>query len=150
MSAFDPLRTFTLSEMLTSMTDLYRQWSLSNPGPDTVLVWLEPWAEEFEVPPRSTIALAASSEADEGAIDEVEWTDDYLVIWAGAPGTVKVFVDEALQDSASAVVPIPASMTKQMLNIVFADQPAARLGGRTFDASERTSWWQRARGRLGL
>jgi hypothetical protein len=149
-SAFDPLRTFTPSEMLALMTDVDRQWSLSNPGPDELLVWLEPGAEEFAVPARSTIALRASSETGEGVLDEVEWTADYLALWASTPGTLKVFVDGELQDSASALVPIPEGMTRQMLNVVFADQPAARLGGRHLHVVERTSWWQRVRLRLGL
>jgi hypothetical protein len=150
MSAFGPLRTFTLSEMLASMADVDRQWSLSNPGPDRLLVWLEPWAEEFEVPARSTIALSVSIEAQGSVLDEVEWTANYLVLWASAPGTVEVFVDGALQKSASALIPSPEGMTKQMLNVVFADQPAARLGGRTSEAIKRASWWERARRRIGL
>lgn len=79
-AAFDPLRRVPLSEMLTSMTQVDRQWSLSNPGPDKLLVWLEPWAEEFEVPARSTIALSVSSGSEAGVLDEVEWTAGYLVI----------------------------------------------------------------------
>jgi hypothetical protein len=150
MSAFDPLRTFTPSEMLSTMTDLDRQWSLSNPGPNNLLVWLEPWAEEFEVPVGSTITLRASGQANDPILEETEWTPDYLVLWASAPGTVKVFIDEALQESASAVVDIPEGMTKKMLNIVFAGQPAARLAGRSSDVAEQTSWWRRLRRRLGL
>lgn len=132
------------------MTDVDRQWSLSNPGPHRLLVWLEPWAEEFEVPPRSTIALSASSEPEKSALEKVEWTEDHLVLWASAPGTVKVFVDGALQESASALFPLGEGMTKQMLSLVFGGHPAARLGGRTSDVIEPPSWWRRARRRLGL
>jgi hypothetical protein len=136
--------------MLTLMTEFDRQWSLSNPGPDNLFVWLEPWAEEFEVPARSNIALSTSSQPEQGVIEEVEWNDDHLVVWASAPGTFKVYVDDLLQESASALVPIPEGLTKQMLNVMFAGQPAARLGGRAFDIREPTSWWQRARRLLGL
>lgn len=132
------------------MTDVDRQWSLSNPGPDKLLVWLEPWAEEFEVPAQSTLALSMPNGTEEGMLVDVEWTSDHLVVWASAPGTVKVYVDGALQDSGSALVSIPEGLTKQILNVVFAGQPAARLGGQTSDLTERTSWWQRARRRLGL
>ena len=133
------------------MTDLDHQWSLSNPGPDNLLVWLEPWAEEFEVPVRSTVTLSASSSgSEERSVGEVEWTPDHLVVWASASDTVKVFVDGVLQESGSAVIPVPDDLTKQMLNVIFDDQPAARLGGRTFDAAERVSWWQRARRYLGV
>lgn len=33
--------------MLVAMADLDNQLSFSNPGQDALLVWLEPWAEEF-------------------------------------------------------------------------------------------------------
>ena len=124
-------------------------WSLSNPGPNKLLIWLEPWGEEFEVPARSTVAVAVTNESEKGAVDEVEWTPDHLILWAGA-GTMKIFIDGVLQESASAVVPIPDSMTKQMLGIVFANQPAARLGGQPIDPTERTSHWRRIMRRLGL
>lgn len=150
MSAFDPLRTITPSEMLPTMTDVDRQWSLSNPGPNSLLVWLEPWAEEFEVPVGSTLTLRSSGLAKDPILEETEWTSDHLVLWASAPGTVKVFIDEALQESASAVVDIPEGMTKTMLNLVFAGQPAARLGGRSSEVAKHASWWRRFRRRLGL
>jgi hypothetical protein len=129
------------------MTGVNRLWGLSNPGPDTLLIWLEPWAEEFEVPVRSTVILKASGASEECVAGEVEWTSDHLV-WAVA-STVEVFVDGVLQESSSAVIPVPDGLTKGMLNIVFAGQPAARLGGAP-NALERTSWSQRIRRRLGF
>jgi len=119
--------------MLTSMIGAERQWGLSNLGPDKLFVWLEPWAEEFEVPARSTIVLSASGEAGEDVVDESEWTAGHLVLWVSTQGTVKVFVDGELQESASALVPLPEGMTKQILDLVFANHPAARLGGRPAD-----------------
>jgi hypothetical protein len=148
MSAFDPLRTFVSSEMLPLMTDVDRHWSLSNPGPDKLQVWLEPWAVEFEVAIGSTIALRASGRPTEGIVEDVEWLDHHLVVWVSGPGTVDVFIDGTLQEPA--LVPIPEGMTKQMLNLVFAGHPAARLGGRAFDVTEGIPRWQRLRLRLGL
>lgn len=116
-------------------------------APDNLLLWIEPWAEEFEVPPRSSISLSMSDGSPDSMFGEVEWTEGHLVFWASEPGTVRVFVDGALRELLSALVPIPEEMTKRMLNIVFAGQPAARLGGRRFDAAGRTSWWQRVRRR---
>lgn len=75
-------------------------------------------------------------------LGEVEWTPDNLVVWASAQ-TVEVFIDGVLQDSGSAMIPIPDGLTKQMLNIVFAGQPAARLAGANVDADERVSLWER-------
>jgi hypothetical protein len=130
------------------MPNADRQWALSNPGPLALLLWLEPWAEEFDVPARSTVMLRSPGEADE-PIGEVEWTPDHLVIWASGP-TVEVLIDGKRQAGGSASIPIPEGLTRKILNIAFAGQPAARLGGATNEGSARISWWQRLRGRLGL
>ncbi len=134
--------------MLAAMTHANSQWGLSNPGPETLLVWLEPWAEEFEVPVRSTITMKAAGDG-QGEVGEIEWGPDHLVVWASA-STVEIFIDGSLLESASASIPVPQGLNKAMLGIVFADQPAARLGGSGFRASERLSWWTRTRRRFGL
>lgn len=128
------------------MADLDNQWSLSNPGRDALLVWLEPWADEFVVPARSTVSMRPASGLTLG---EVEWTPDHLIVWASAP-TVEVFIDGLLQDSGSATIPIPDGLSKGLLNIVFAGQPAARLGGAHANADERVSLWDRIKRRLRL
>jgi len=124
-------------------------WGLSNPGPDMLPVWLEPWAEEIGVPARSTVILKPPAGSDDCTIGEIESTSDCLVVWASAR-TVEVFIDGARQETCSAIIAIPDGLTKGMLNILFADQPTARLGGTRFDTVERTSWWQRLRFRLRL
>jgi hypothetical protein len=131
--------------MLIAMAELDNQWSLSNPGRDELLVWLEPWAEEFVVPARSTIAMRPSSGRTLG---EVEWTPDHLIVWASAP-TVEVLIDDVLQDSASAAISVPDGLTKGMLKIVFAGRPAARLGGAPANMNERDSLWTRIKHCLG-
>lgn len=128
------------------MPNVDRQWGLSNPGPLALFLWLEPWAEEFAVPAGSTIMLMSPGKAGE-PIDDVEWTPDHLVVWANGP-TVEVLVDGVQQESGSASVPIPEGLTRKMLNIAFANQPAARLGGMANHDSDRSSWWQRLRARL--
>ena len=131
------------------MTTSDHQWGLSNPGPDGLLVWLEPWCDEFEVPARSTITLKAPGGFEEGIPGAVEWGPKNLVIWGNGP-TLEVFIDGVHQESGSAVIPIPDGLTKKMLNVVFADQPAARLGGAPSDVVERPSHWRRVRRLLGL
>ncbi|HEV2598593.1 MAG TPA: hypothetical protein VGU00_09570 [Sphingopyxis sp.] len=126
------------------MAELDNQWSLSNPRRDELLVWLEPWAEEFVVPTRSTITMRPSIGRTLG---EVEWTPDHLIVWASAP-MVEVFIDDMRQDSASAAISVPEGLTKGMLNIVFAGQPAARLGGAPVNMNERVSLWGRIKHRL--
>jgi hypothetical protein len=63
---------------------------------------------------------------------------------------VAVSIDGVLQRSGSALIPVPDGLTKQMLGIVFADQPAARLGGSGSHLTERTPWWKRLSRRLGM
>lgn len=125
------------------------QWSVSNPGPEELLLWLEPWAEEFRVPIRSTVVMSSPAAGEAAPLGEVEWTPDHLVVWANQPGTLEVYINGALQASSSATVPIPASMTKPMLQVVFGNQPAARLAGRPYNASEQ-SLWQRVRQTLSF
>jgi hypothetical protein len=131
------------------MTTPDRQWGFSNPGPGTVLLWLEPWAEEFEIPARSTVILDSCSESQNQPFGQVEWTADHLVVWASAQ-TVAVSIDGVLQHSGSAVIPIPDGLNEEMLRILFADQPAARLGGAGTPATARTSWWKRTGRCFGL
>jgi hypothetical protein len=133
--------------MLISMMIIDYDWSLSNPGPDELIVWLEPWAEEFVVPPRSTIALRAGGGSEERVIGDIEWASDHVVVW-GTATIIEVFIDDALQDTSSAIVPIPDCMTKEMLTIVFAGRPSARLGGVASSAVDRVSWWERLRRRF--
>lgn len=132
--------------MLIAMPVLDNQWSLFNSGSNALLLWLEPWAEEFVVPARSTVSMRP---ANQGTVDEVEWTPDHLVVWANAQ-TVEVFIDGVVQDSCSAAIPVPDGLTKGMLNIVFDAQPTARLGGVHADADKRVSSWDRLKRRLRL
>jgi hypothetical protein len=60
------------------MADHGYQWSLSNPGPQSLSVWLEPWADEVAVPVRSTIGLTVAAYAQDCSLDEVAWTPDQL------------------------------------------------------------------------
>jgi hypothetical protein len=134
--------------MVRRMTATDHEWSLCNLGPDTLLVWLEPWCDEFEVPARSTVTLKTPGGAEQCGLGEIEWGPDNLVVWATGP-TVTVFIDDVLQSSGSATIPIPDGLTKGMLNLVFADKPAARLGGRPSHAVGPISWWRRVKGLLG-
>ncbi|MES2289470.1 MAG: hypothetical protein V4530_07000 [Pseudomonadota bacterium] len=131
------------------MTDVDPQFALSNPGPGPLLVWLEPWAEEFEVPVRSTVTLEAPGWSGECALGEMEWTPNHLVVWASAR-IIKVFIGGTLQDSSSAIIPVPDGLTRKILNIAFEDQPAARLGGAGASALQQASLWERVKRRWSV
>lgn len=132
------------------MTDADRDWSLSNAGPQTLRVWLEPWAEEFEVPVGSTITLSFSRTADDCELSDAA---DHLVVWAGAGQTVQVFIDGVLQDTGSASIPVPEGgdlSPKEILTLAFGNDPSARLGGRSAGAQSRPSLWRRVKRLLGM
>jgi hypothetical protein len=133
--------------MLMPVTDVALRWSLSNPGPEALAIWLEPWAEELEVPSRSTIEMEWCGGLEGGSLGELEWTPDHLVIWADV-STLKIFIDGVFQDTMSAAIPIPAGLTKVMLTTVFANQPSARLGGARCGVVTRETWWSKVRRRI--
>jgi hypothetical protein len=133
------------------MTHHAWHWALSNVGPQKLLVWLEPWAEEIEVPSGSTIALRV--EGKESTPVEIESTADHIVVWASAGQTARVYIDDREQESASASLPVPGGFegsTKELLNMMFDGQLYARLGGQDIRPEGRSSWWRRARRRLGF
>lgn len=132
------------SEASPSMTHVACDWSLSNAGPDELVVWLEPWAEEFLVPTRSAIALRALGGAEPSYVGEIEWVLDHVTIWATAT-IVEVYIDNVLQDTASAIVPLPDGLSKGMLNVMFGGQPTARLGGAASHPYNKPPWWDRLR-----
>ena len=105
-----------------------------------LLLWLEPWADEVEVPPRSTVTIAWPAESDPSAPGEFSWTPDHLVLWAAAP-TIRVFLDGILQRTASATVPIPAGLTRGMLTVMFENRPEARLAGAPTIGKRHRHWW---------
>jgi hypothetical protein len=121
---------------------------MSNPGREKLMVWLEPWADEFEVPARSTIVMRGPTEISHCGVGEAEWTPDNLVMWASA-STVEVLIDGVLQESASATIAVPDGLSKGVLEVLFAGQPGARLGGAAADTIERSSWWRRLTSRFG-
>lgn len=120
--------------------------SYTNDGPEPILVWLEPWADEVHLPARSTVRFIASNGVGVG---ELEQAHDQITLWASAD-IVQVFVDDVLQETASASIAAPAGLTKAMLHTVFDDQPSARLGGSPLSSTPRISIWNSLKRRLGF
>lgn len=110
------------------MSEAEHRLQFDNPGPGQLRVWLEPWAEQFDVPAGSSISLTSSDDARKQGAGEVEWAEGRVIVWATA-SRIEVRIDGILQESASARIVAPAGLTKNILGLLFADQPAARLGG---------------------
>ena len=77
-------------------------WAMSNAQPNHLLVWLEPWAEEFCVPGKSSILFKIDDSTARAEFPEIDLTDDHVVLWASFGSLVRVKIDGILQDSASA------------------------------------------------
>jgi hypothetical protein len=128
------------------MSDADKSWSYLNAGPNAITVWLEPWAEEFEVPCGSTILLRSP---EGSALGSVERDQDSFTLWAAAT-KVEVLIDGILQDTASSQIAVPEGLTKAMLTAVFGNYPEARLGGKPLNPNVGRSIWSRAKSLLGL
>lgn len=125
-------------------------WAVSNAGPTELLLWLEPWADELSVPQRSTATLKVINPNSLNAEVAAEQTEDHIVIWGNGGDLIEVYIDGALQESASAMVrfpEFPGMQTRDFLQIVFGNQPTARLAGHL---PAKPSIWQRIRRRLGI
>jgi hypothetical protein len=111
------------------MSDSDWHWSASSIAPHRLLIWLEPWAEEFEVPPGSTADLHFIGGLPGGHPVENVSEAEGIVFWASAGQTVRVSIDGILQESGSTSVPVPEAdhlSTRQFLDIVLGAEPAAR------------------------
>lgn len=133
------------------MSDPQWHWGVSNPGPDRLLIWLEPWAEEFEVPVRSTLTVTVINDKRTTHSVEVDEGDEHIVLWADGGDKAEVSIDGVVQDSASAVMPFPETpglSARSFLNVVFEHAPEARLGGRSPDVPEPVSLLRKLTRRL--
>jgi hypothetical protein len=124
-------------------------WRFSNGGDAPPIIWLEPWAEEFIVPPRGEIALRV--ESDEPALaclPEIDVSDRGLVAYAAGGTRIVVVIDGVEQDSGSCVLTAPGFeplSTRGFIHTVFDKIPEARPGGIILPAPA-----PRTRGFIGL
>ncbi len=81
---------------------------LSNSQSCELLLWLEPWAEEFAIGPRAQLTLIVMSDKGRPRAPEVEMTESHLVVYAAGGTRISVHIDGVQQDSGSAEQPAPA------------------------------------------
>lgn len=67
--------------------------SLKNSRSESIRFWLEPWAEEYEVPSGSTLKLSYECAKPTMLYPEVEVTETLIVWWFGSGCRVRVYVD---------------------------------------------------------
>jgi hypothetical protein len=125
-------------------TPLDWHWAMSNAGSTKVLLWLEPWADEVEVPVGGTATLRILNASNQFDSLDVEETGEHVVIWAADGDCLEVYIDGVLQPTGSASIPVPEGLTKNLLGVVFANQPEAHLAGRR-SRIEAPAFWRRIR-----
>jgi hypothetical protein len=120
--------------------------SFTNDGMEPMFVWLEPWADKLDLPARSTVQFKAPNGGDVG---ELEQAHDQITLWANTD-IIQVFIDDVLQETASASISAPAGLNKAMLYKLFDGQPSARLGGQPHPTTPLNSIWGKFKRRLGF
>ena len=107
-----------------------RTFTWSNQTSRDLLVWLEPWAEEFEVRPGSRIDLVVSGKGAAGDIP-VDVTPTHLAVYVPGQTRVRVLIDGADRTLGS---DLPAPSTgnlpmRDFTGLLFSGVEEARLGG---------------------
>ena len=135
-----------MSEAPITMSVGGKFWAMSNAQPSDLLVWLEPWAEEFCVASKSSILCEIDGSTTQTGFPEIELTEGHVVFWASFGNLVRVRIDGILQDSASATIvfpEIPNLSSKEVLNLCFPKGSAARVGGLAPAKSPSRSAWRK-------
>ena len=109
--------------------------SFTNDRTEPMVVWVEPWGEELSLPPKSTVQFKAP---DGREVGDLELAQYQITLWAKGE-LVQVFIDDVLQETASASVAAPPELTKAMLHTLFDGEPSARLGGRPIPSAPGSS-----------
>ena len=131
---------------MSAVSDLDSKWHYFNSGSSTLYLWIEPWAEGYDLPVGSHVKLVSP---DGTAIGEAELAENQITIWSSSP-LLEVFIDDELQESASASVPVPSELNKAMLTVMFGKHPEARLGGKPRHTEPKMPFWTRMLRRLGI
>lgn len=98
---------------------------LTNSRPDAIRFSLEPWGEEYTLPPETTLEVTARG--PEGGVIEVDIGADGVTAWGWAGSTVALSRDgKALGPEARTPVPISSECSEQQAVGVGEPSAAAR------------------------
>jgi RimJ/RimL family protein N-acetyltransferase len=113
-------------------------FTFNNRRSEPLRLWLEPWAEEFEVREGSAVEILLCGPPSRNEDVSFEWTKDHLSLLAPSDCTVRVSVDGREQVSASSQIPVPATGglgTRGFVHTVFDTFPQAQPSGRPLEDS---------------
>ena len=131
--------------MIASVDPIFR---FRNQIGTTFAVWLEPWAEEYEVANGSEIVVAMRGEPNDAP--EIDTFSDRATIYAPLGCLIEITVDGITQnaDRASSRVAFPASSTlgtRELTEMLFGEHPEARPGGVPFPQRGLRKWLSKFR-----
>jgi len=110
-----------------------------NDGRASFFLWIEPWAEEFEV--RPGVEVQVFRLGDSSAPLDLEESTDLLTIFAPGGSKLEVRLDGDLQNSIAARVPALDTgqmSTRDFVGVVFGDVPVAPPVSAV--PAKKTSW----------
>jgi RimJ/RimL family protein N-acetyltransferase len=109
-----------------------RTFTIHNGRSADLLLWIEPWAEEYAAPPGGRIDLRVVGAGASDAEAPLELSDHNLCFYAPGGTRVEVLLDGVSQQSASAELAVPQSgrlSTRDFVGLVFTNVPETRPGG---------------------
>ncbi len=123
----------------------------SNATAGPLRIWLEPWVDEFMLPPRSELALHVTMEDGRDPIyPDIECTDELIAIYGAGGSLIRVLIDGVEQEGASARLASPdfgALNARSFVQTVFGEFPEARPGGLPLPTPRPHGWFDRWFGR---
>ena len=97
-----------------------------------LLFWLEPWAEEFVLPPGARIDFIISGKNVARAELPLDVTDTHIALYAPGGSRVAVLIDGQAQDSGATATPVPymaGRSTRDFIDLAFGGSAHARAAG---------------------
>jgi len=134
--------------VLESASDRAFEIGLCNAAGKDLAVWLEPWCDEFILPPRAELSLRVESDGGADAEPLIEARPDALTIYGAGNSRIRARVDGIEQDTGSASITSPdfgPLSSRGFVDLVFGEFPEARPHGRP--APTRFPWLRRIFGK---
>jgi RimJ/RimL family protein N-acetyltransferase len=107
-------------------------FTVHNSRSTDLLLWLEPWCEEFRVPAGRRLDLVLEGRFARPLDAPFELNETHLAFFAPGGSRVRVLIDGELQPSGSSQAAVPSTGkigTRALTGVLFSDYPEGRLAG---------------------
>jgi len=116
--------------------------SRTNTSDSTLYLWVEPWAEEYEIRPKGHVEVTMrGSAASDPEIDEMP---DRITIYAPGNAFFDIRIDGMIEKAVSSEIAAPDAVglgTRGFVDLVFGAVPGTRPGG--IPAPPKVPTWRR-------